>query len=117
LGTKISIRLAADLRREFPEMTGLSRTNLHYMRALAEASPEADSEIVQRVVEQLPWGHNITRLTKLDDRAAPLWYAHEAIGHGWSRPILEAQTATRLRERSGAAISSFAHALPPAGSW
>ena len=115
-GTRISARLATDLRREFPDMTGLSRTNLHYMRALAEAWPEADSAIVQRVVEQLPWGHNIALLTKLDDRDARLWYAQKAIEHGWSRPVLEAQIATRLREREGKAISSFAHALPPADS-
>ncbi|MHB8695721.1 MAG: PDDEXK nuclease domain-containing protein [Solirubrobacteraceae bacterium] len=115
-GTKISARLAADLRREFPDMTGLSRTNLHYMRSFAEAWPEADAEIVQRVVEQLPWGHNITLLTKLDDRPARLWYARKAIEHGWSRPVLEAQIATGLRERSGVAITSFETALPPPDS-
>ncbi|MHB8696222.1 MAG: PDDEXK nuclease domain-containing protein [Solirubrobacteraceae bacterium] len=115
-GSKISTRLAADLRREFPDMTGLSRTNLHYMRTLAQAWPEADGEIVQRVVEQLPWGHNITLLTKLDDRTARVWYAQKAIEHGWSRPVLEAQISTGLRERSGTAITSFDHALPPADS-
>ena len=30
-------RLATDLRAEFPEMRGLSRANLLYMRAFAEA--------------------------------------------------------------------------------
>ncbi len=34
----------------------------------------------------------------------------------WSRPVLEAQISTRLRERSGTAISSFDDALPPADS-
>ena len=115
-GTRISARLAADLRREFPDMTGLSRTNLHYMRTFAEAWPEADVAVVQRVIEQLPWGHNITLLTKLDDRTTRLWYAHKAIEHGWSRPVLEAQIATGLRERSGTAITSFDHALPPVDS-
>ena len=38
-GTKVIARLAADLRREFPEMTGLSRSNLHYMRSFAAAWP------------------------------------------------------------------------------
>ena len=31
--------LALDLRVEFPEMTGFSRSNLQYMRAFAEAWP------------------------------------------------------------------------------
>ena len=115
-GAKVIDRLAADLRREFPEMTGLGRANLHYMRAFADAWPADVVPIVQRPVGQLPWGHNITLLTKLKDREARLWYAHKAIEHGWSRPVLEAQIATRLRDRRGNAISSFEHALPPPDS-
>ncbi len=36
-GAKVINRLAADLRREFPDMTGLSLRNLRYMRAFARA--------------------------------------------------------------------------------
>ncbi len=115
-GAKVIDRLAADLRRAFPDMTGLSRANIHYMRAFALAWPEGDgAEIVQRPVGQLPWGQNIALLTKLRDRESRLWYAQKAIEHGWSRP-LEAQIATGLRERSGTAITSFGRALPPAAS-
>jgi predicted nuclease of restriction endonuclease-like (RecB) superfamily len=115
-GTRISTRLAADLRREFPDMRGLSRTNLHYMRVLAQAWPVSDRAIVQQVVEQLPWGHNIVLLTKLRDRSARLWYAQQAIERGWSRKVLEAQIVTRLRDREGKAINSFTQVLPPADS-
>jgi predicted nuclease of restriction endonuclease-like (RecB) superfamily len=116
-GAKVIDRLAADLRREFPDMTGLSRANLHYMRAFAQAWPADDwMAIVQRPVGQLPWGQNISLLTKLRDPDARLWYAQKAVEHGWSRPVLEAQISTGLRERSGAAISSFGAALPPADS-
>ena len=55
-GAKVITRLAADLRRAFPEMSGLSVRNLKYMRSLAQAWP--DEELVQQVVAQLPWGHN-----------------------------------------------------------
>ena len=115
-GAKVKTRLATDLRREFPDMTGLSRANLHYMRAFAEAWPIDAHAIVQQPVGQLPWGQNISLLTKLKDRESRLWYAQKAIEHGWSRPVLEAQIATGLRERRGRAISSFGHALPPADS-
>lgn len=47
-GAKTIDRLAADLRRNFPEMTGLSPRNLKYMRAFAAAYP--DREFVQQVV-------------------------------------------------------------------
>src|SRR5262245_55361532 len=58
-GTKVTDRLATDLRRTFPEMAGLSARNLKYMRAFAEAW--TDLQFVQQVVALLPWGHN-TRL-------------------------------------------------------
>jgi predicted nuclease of restriction endonuclease-like (RecB) superfamily len=38
-GTKVIEQLAKDLKTEFPDMTGLSRTNLLYMRAFAVAYP------------------------------------------------------------------------------
>ena len=58
-GAKIIDRLAVDLRRELPDMTGFSRSNLHYMRSFAAAwSRGADSnQIVPQAVGQLPWGH------------------------------------------------------------
>lgn len=50
-GTQVIERLAKDLHTEFPEMKGLSRTNLLYMRAFAEAWQE--ESIVQQVVGQI----------------------------------------------------------------
>lgn len=55
-GAKVIERLAHDLHTAFPEMKGFSRANLMYMRAFAQAWP--DAEIVQQPVGQLPWGHN-----------------------------------------------------------
>jgi predicted nuclease of restriction endonuclease-like (RecB) superfamily len=57
-GAKVVDRLADDLRREFPEMKGFSSRNLKYMRLFAETW--TDGPFVQRVVAQIPWGHNIT---------------------------------------------------------
>jgi predicted nuclease of restriction endonuclease-like (RecB) superfamily len=47
-GAKIIERLSADLRRNFPEMTGLSARNLKYMQTFTEAYP--DAEFLQQVV-------------------------------------------------------------------
>jgi predicted nuclease of restriction endonuclease-like (RecB) superfamily len=59
-GAGVIERLARDLKRDFSDMTGLSPRNLKYMRAFAEAWP--DREIVQQLVAQLPWGHNLRLL-------------------------------------------------------
>jgi hypothetical protein len=51
-GARVIDRLAADLRRELPDMTGFSRSNLHYMRGFAAAWPrgEDSNEIVPQAV-------------------------------------------------------------------
>jgi predicted nuclease of restriction endonuclease-like (RecB) superfamily len=95
-GAKVVDRLAADLRREFPDMTGFSRSNLHYMRSFAAAWPHGEdgNKIVPQPVGQLPWGHVRCLLDKLDDPAARLWYAQHAVEHAWSRKLLEHNIAT-----------------------
>jgi predicted nuclease of restriction endonuclease-like (RecB) superfamily len=50
-GAKVVARLAADLRSEFPEMTGFSARNLDYMLAFAEAW--AGDAILQQPVAKL----------------------------------------------------------------
>ena len=109
-GTKVIDRLAEDLRRVFPEMTGLSARNLKYMRALAEAWP--DAEFVQRVVAQLPWGHNVSLLDTIKEAQERAWYARQAIEHGWSRPVLVHQIETKLFARQGNALTNFSQTLP-----
>ena len=54
-GAKVVARLAQDLRAAFTEMHGFSPRKLNYMRAFAQAWP--DAEFVQAVLAQLPWYH------------------------------------------------------------
>ena len=117
-GARVIPRLAADLRRELPDVTGFSRSNLHYMRSFAAAWPrrEDSNEIVPQAVGQLPWGHIRCLLDKLDDSASRLWYASQAVENAWSRNVLQAQIATDLRGRQGNALTSFDHALPESDS-
>lgn len=109
-GAKVIDRLSHDLRTAFPEMKGLSPRNLKYMRAFAESWP--DAEIVQQAVAQLPWGHNVVLLDKLNSPDERLWYAAKAIENNWSRNVLVMQIETRAIERHGKAISNFAERLP-----
>lgn len=109
-GAKVIERLAHDLRAAFPDMKGFSPRNLKYMRAFAEAWP--DAEFVQGVLAQLPWYHQLALLDKLADSESRRWYAAKAIEHNWSRNILVMQIETRLRQRSGSAVTNFEISLP-----
>lgn len=113
-GSKVIERLAHDLRVSFPGMKGFSRANLMYMRAFAEAWP--DAAIVQQAVGQLPWGHNLVLLSRLKAPEIRLAYAQAAIEHGWSRNVLNIHIETRRLERSGQAITNFVERLPMPGS-
>ena len=111
-GAKVIERLAQDLRAAFPDMKGFSPRNLKYMRAFAEAWP--DAEFVQAVLAQLPWYHHLALLDKLPGAEARCWYAAKAIEHNWSRNVLVMHIETRLQERSGAALTNFPASLPKA---
>ena len=109
-GAKVIERLAQDLRAAFPDMKGFSPRNLKYMRAFAEAWP--DAEFVQAVLAQLPWYHQLALLDKLPSEGARRWYAARAIEHNWSRNVLVMHIETRLQERSGTAVTNFEARLP-----
>lgn len=114
MGARVVERLAEDLRREFPDLRGLSRTNLLYTRAFAAAYP--DAEIVQQLVGQVPWGHHTILLDKVYGLEERIWYVRQIIEHGWSRTVLVHQVESGLYERRGQAVTNFDRTLPAAQS-
>ena len=109
-GAKVVDRLAHDLRSAFPDMKGFSPRNLKYMRAFAQAWPEA--EFVQQAAARLPWFHLCTLIDKLKTRSERDWYLAHAVQHNWSRNVLVMQIETRAHQRAGQAITNFAQQLP-----
>ena len=109
-GTKVIERLAKDLKREFPDIKGFSRSNLTYMRAFAEAYP--DAAIVQQLAGQIPWFHNCILLDKVKDPQARLWYIQQTTENSWSR----VRTPDRKRAVSAARRSYHQRCPNPAQS-
>ena len=110
-GAKVIDRLAIDLQREFPKLSGYSARNLKYMRAFAQAWP--DREIVQQLAAQIPWAHNCVLLDRIKDAATREFYIRKTVEHGWSRSVLIHQLDTELHKRIGKAPTNFALTLPP----
>jgi predicted nuclease of restriction endonuclease-like (RecB) superfamily len=113
-GAKVIGRLSADLKSAFPEMKGFSPRNLKYMRAFAEAWPE--EAIVEQLVAQIPWGHNVRILDYVKIPSEREWYVRATLQHGWSRDVLIHQIESGLHRRQGGAVTNFDRVLPPAQS-
>jgi len=109
-GKAVVERLAKDLQKEFPGITGFSSLNVWRMRAFYLAwtadlknlsQPVTDSEIeeLSHLVTEIPWGHNIVLIHKVRDPVTRVWYARKTLEYGWSRAILMAQIESRLHKR------------------
>ncbi len=109
-GAKVIDRLAADLKRAFPDIKGFSPRNLKYMRAFAEAWPA--EAFVQAVLAQITWYHNLAILEKLATPEDRIWYAKATIQHGWSRNVLVHQIESGRLHRQGKAVANFDRTLP-----
>lgn len=79
-------------------------------QAVAKLSPET---IVQPLVAQLPWAHNVLLMQRVKDLPARLWYMQQTVANGWSRNVLALQIAGRAHLRQGKAVTNFADRLPP----
>ncbi len=102
-GEGIIKQIAADLKEEFPDMTGFSRINLFYMRQFYIFYSNSD-KFVQQLVGQIPWGHNILIFRKVKTLDIALFYLKSTIKHNWSRSVLDIQLDTKLHERQGQAV-------------
>jgi len=72
-GSAVIDHLSQDLRREFPDNKGFSRSNLFRMRMFYLAYSEA-GEFVAQLVRQIPWGHNVVIVEKVKDPKAREYY-------------------------------------------
>lgn len=109
-GAKVIDRISKELRETFPQMKGLSLRNIQFMVQFAREYP--NFEIVKQVVSQIPWGHNILLLQKIDKPEDRLWYANKTIENGWSRNVLLHWLDSDLHKRQGKAITNFKKTLP-----
>ncbi|MBA7582699.1 hypothetical protein ES708_24635 [subsurface metagenome] len=110
-GNAVVDSLEKDLREEFPDLKGFSRSNLFYMKSFY-AFYKVDFKKVQQLVAQIPWGHNIRIISKSKNIEEAIFYLNETFENNWSRDILCLQIETDLFERKGKAITNFSKALP-----
>lgn len=108
-GSKLVEQVAKDLQMAFPDMKGLSRSNLYNTKKFYQFYQD---EIVQQPVGQIPWGHNILIFTKSKTQKEAEFYIEQTIRNGWSRDSLAFQMKSDLFNRKGKAVSNFKKTLP-----
>jgi len=138
-GDKILEQVSKDLKDEFPEMKGLSRSNLSYakqfylfyqssivqqpvgqllqqpvaaLNTLDLNSIVQQAELRLEVISQIPWGHHILIFSKSKDTIEAQFYIGQTIANNWSRDVLALQIKSNLYQRQGRAVTNFTHTLP-----
>lgn len=117
-GSGFFLQLSKDLRTEFPEIKGLSESNLKYCKRFYQFYNQTDKNR-QQVVDDLmhhifliPWGHHIVLITKCKTQAEAHFYIGKTIENGWSRAILINMISGKLFESHGKTINNFSKTLP-----
>ncbi|HYN59991.1 MAG TPA: PDDEXK nuclease domain-containing protein [Rubrivivax sp.] len=139
-GKSVVEQIARDLRAAFPAAQGFSARNVWDMRRLYEeytrpeflrqlvaeepkvaqhrSGPRGEidpaAEVMRQLVAEVPWGHHLLVLNKLDQSGQRLHYLRAAAAFGWSRNVLLNQIKAGAYERSLAEGKShnFPAALP-----
>ena len=121
-GDKLIAQLSTDLQKAFPDIKGLSASNLKYClrffqfytdgQGVSESGGTAAS-FGQQPVDQLPWGHNILIFTKCSSVEEAHFYMAQTVQQGWSRDVLALQLKSKLHARAGQAVTNFSLTLPP----
>ena len=85
-GDNIVQALAEDLKHSFPGVQGFSERNVWNMRRFYEEYGERP--ILQQLVAEIPWGHNLLIMEKVSDDKAREYYLKATRDCGWSRNVL-----------------------------
>lgn len=110
-GKAIVQRLSADLRQEFPGVSGFSVQNLWYMRQFY--SEYQGQEKLQPLVGEVGWAHNLAILGKCKDPQEREFYLRMTRKFGWSKNVLIHQIENQGFEKSLLGQTNFDRALTP----
>jgi len=141
-GSGLIDQVSNDLRKDFPDTTGLSKRNLQYCKQFylfysieskmdtTSIVPQLEAQlqvidnntdiIMPQLVAQFginrffmtPWGHHRLIIDKCRTIEQALFYINKTIENSWSRSVLEYQIETNLYKRQGKAKTNFQFTLP-----
>lgn len=119
-GESFLATMSKDLRKTFPNISGFSVQNLKSIRYWYKfynsdengLQSVSQMELIEKIVKNIPWGHNQRIMYKCKNIEEALFYAQKTMDNGWSRTVLEHQIDGGLYDRQGKAITNFQLKLP-----
>ena len=109
-GNKFIDEISHELKIEYPNSKGYSVRNLKYMKKFY--IEYKDNELVQQVVAQVPWGHNIILMEKINNIEIRKIYLQSIIKNNWGRETLIHQIESKYHLRIGNSDNNFKISLP-----
>lgn len=88
-GKSVIEQLSKDLKQVFAGTAGFSPQNLWYMRKIY--LEYAKTPILQQLVGEIPWGHNLVIMSKIKEFTEREYYINGVIEQGWTRDTLTMQ--------------------------
>lgn len=73
---------------------------------------DIDTEKIQQLVGQIPWGHNVVIISKSKNHWRSYFLFKQNDENNWSRSVLLHQIELNFYERHGKAITNFTETLP-----
>lgn len=96
-GKSVVDNLALDLQKEFPGIKGFSSRNIWYMRNFY--SMYSDNPILQPMVAEIGWTHNVIIMDRCHDDAEREFYISMTKKFGWTKNVLIHQIENQSYEK------------------
>lgn len=109
-GKSVVQRLAADLRAEFPGVSGFSAQNLWRMRQFYEQYREHKK--LSPLVREIAWTHNVIIMMHCKDPLEREFYIRMTKKFGWSKNVLIHQIDNQTYEKTVTSQTSFDKTVP-----
>jgi predicted nuclease of restriction endonuclease-like (RecB) superfamily len=109
-GKSVVERLGADLRQEFPGLSGFSARNIWYMRKFYLCYRE--NQKLQPMVAEIGWTHNLIILDKCKDDLEREFYLRMTRQHGWTKNVLALRIEDQTYEKTLLGQNNFEETLP-----
>lgn len=111
-GKSVVVRLSADLRKEFPGVSGFSAQNLWYMRQFH--IEYRDKPKLQPLVGEISWAKHLVIMAQCKNDLEREFYVRMTRKFGWSKNVLIHQIENQSYEKTLLGQTNFDKAVTPA---